>query len=87
MKVPSIILSIACAGAVAGCEQPDALNPDFGNAVRQNMAAQIINPEPANASAGAPDLTGAVAVGSYGRYRTGNVKEPVPLSTKSGGSK
>ena len=46
MKLFSVLaLSLAAIG-LAACETPsEHITADFGNAVRHNMAAQIINPE------------------------------------------
>lgn len=87
MKVLSISSLVVCAAAISGCGQPETLSPDFGNAVRHNIATQIIDPEPPSAAAGAPDLAGERAGQAYGRYREGKVEEPAPISTTNGRSK
>jgi hypothetical protein len=48
---------------------------DFGNAVRANMASQIVDPAPAYAL-DPPKVDGQVIISAYGRYRTGKVKVP-----------
>lgn len=48
---------------------------DFGNAVRSNMATQVIDPAPAYAE-DPPAVDGQIVIGAYGRYRTDQVKPP-----------
>lgn len=48
---------------------------DFGNAIRANMATQVVDPAPVYA-ADPPKIDGQVILGAYGRYRTDKVKPP-----------
>ena len=83
------ILAIAVVPiALAACENPTqpkhVLHPSFGDAVRHNMAVQIINPD------GHPDLTpsamdGARAAGAVERYRTGKTAEVIEQRTSDVG--
>lgn len=68
---------------LAGCTQPEKLSPDFGNSVRHNMAAQVINPTPPGATAGAPETHGEIAGGAMERYRMGSVKAEKFEGTRS----
>jgi hypothetical protein len=64
--------------ALAGCADPhEALNTDFGNAVKSNMAAQIINPGP-NVTVQAASSDGRRINDAMERYRTGHVYPPIP---------
>lgn len=76
---------IAMAGlsllVLGGCAPPDSLSPDFGNSVRHNMAAQVVNPTP-RASTAAPEMDGGRAALAHQRYQVGRVKEPKPESTR-----
>lgn len=56
------------------------LSPDFGNAVRQNIAAQVANPAASADPADDPAWYGDVAVGSMERYRTGTTYQPKLLT-------
>lgn len=75
--------------ALAACENPTqpkhTLHPGFGDAVRHNMAVQIINPD------GHPDLTppamdGARAADAVERYRAGKTEEVIQQRTSNVGS-
>ena len=52
------------------------LGKDFGNAVSHNAEQHIIDPIPAQATAGAPRMDGARAAGAIRRYRSGEVTAP-----------
>ncbi|HYD29645.1 MAG TPA: hypothetical protein VEB64_02140 [Azospirillaceae bacterium] len=69
--------------AVAGCgtQAYEPLSADFGNAVRHNMAVQVVNPDPPAASDAAPTGSGARAALAYNRYETGKVVKPQTMST------
>jgi type IV pilus biogenesis protein CpaD/CtpE len=57
----------------------------MGNAVRQSMAAQVVNPEPDYQ--GQPQTTAATqAAGAVERYRNGTVKKPDTIRTTQGSS-
>ena len=71
------VLSIAGVSLLlAGCAS-QGISPTFGNAVRQNMAAQIVNPDPVGARP-PPQLNGVRARDAYDRYETGTVYQPAP---------
>ena len=69
-----MLLAALALGACEGSEydQPIRLVP-HGDAVRANMAAQVINPNPPRRSNGLTD--GAVALRTYTAYQDGEVEE------------
>ena len=75
------VASLALMGCAERYDKPkQTLSPSFGNAVRHNMAVQIINPE------GHPDLSpsamdGARADEAVTRYREGKTKEVKVFTT------
>ena len=78
------------APAIAACDNQEnyehqpALGPGFGNAVQNNMAVQIINPNPPP-RAEAADYDGRRAADAVERYRTDQVVRPVPVTTSNVG--
>ena len=63
------------------------LGKDFGNAVSHNAEQHIIDPIPAQAAAGAPEMDGARAAGAIRRYRSGEVTAPETLETSEFGDR
>lgn len=93
MKSTKILIVAAALAtlALAGCDgnnpfrSKQVLHPSFGDAVRHNMAVQIINPD------GHPDLTppamdGARAADAVERYRAGKTAEVIQQRTSNVGS-
>lgn len=78
MKSPLVIL--VALSMTAACAPADQTSPGFGNAVRQNIAAQVVNPDPTLADA-APEFDGERARDAVQRYRDDKVKRPVPMNT------
>jgi hypothetical protein len=73
------LLPLLALGACADPHMP--LNPNFGESVAANMAAQIINPVPANRP---PPTTNGKRVGdAMQRYRTERVYPPIPPISSS----
>lgn len=64
---------------LGGCTPIDAT---LGGAVRQNVAVQVVNPQPAVTSGW--DTSGDRAALAMKRYRTGTVIEPHGITTTSG---
>jgi hypothetical protein len=64
--------------AMAGCADPhQPLSEDFGNAVNTNIAAQVVNPVPAD---GPAETDGRRTSQAIGRYRDDQVRQPhLPL--------
>ena len=78
--------TILVAGLVlAACSTPaNTPRPEFGQAVRHNMAAQIIDPNPPEDMA-LPPSDGARRVLMIERYRTDQVEPPMlPVTTTLG---
>jgi hypothetical protein len=59
--------------ALAGCANT-TFDEAFGDAIEQNKAAHIVNPEPA--AIDVPDLEGARAALALRRYKRGQVIQP-----------
>lgn len=80
-------LALLCLG-LAGCvdDMSKPLSPTFGDAVRQNMARQIVNPEPPMPSEQDVAVDGNKAVLGVDAYKAGKVKPPVVISTQTQGS-
>lgn len=78
----SAALAAATVPSLSACTANDTT---FGGAVRQNYAAQIVNPDPQYAEEQTSD--GSVGAAAVERYRTDKVKQPVGVrtTTKSGG--
>lgn len=78
---------LAAAGAVliiGGCAPVD---PGMGEALRYDMAAQTIDPDPVYPEDGAkPGDSGEHGAKAVERYRKGSVKDVQSLSTSSGSS-
>ncbi len=76
-----LVLLGACI-ALIGCEGSGKhLSEGFGDAVRHNMAAQIIDPDPVYP--GPVFLDGARGALALERYRKGEVIPPVDLRTST----
>lgn len=77
MNTEYSLLAIAAAVWMSGCTPTDAT---FGNAVRQTMAAQVVNPDPQYDNP--IPTTEAVKTGAaVDRYRTDKVKQPDTIRT------
>jgi hypothetical protein len=66
---------------VSGCQSHIALSPDFGNATREDQAAQIANPNAHYAGYPQPGYDGQRAALGEKRYVTGKVIKPTVSST------
>lgn len=69
--------------AMAACVAPDETPTAFGDAVRHNMAVQLVNPAPPAAAAELPENDGARAGRAMQRYQEYKVFPPV-LPTSAG---
>ena len=77
----SMVAAVLLAGACAGSpyDQPIRLTPQ-GDAVRANMAAQVINPTPPRHANVLTD--GAVALRTYQAYQDGEVEDIREVKTQ-----
>jgi hypothetical protein len=67
--------------ALAACAPADRPSPGFGDAVRHNIAAQVVNPDANLADLPPPEMEGERTRGAFERYQADKVKRPVPLGT------
>jgi type IV pilus biogenesis protein CpaD/CtpE len=77
----AIFAVAAFVGLTACADTQGPLNPGFGDAYQHNMAVQVIDPNPANAGSGAPDLEGERARVAIDRYRGAATLAPVTTTT------
>lgn len=77
-----MIAGLALAGLVAGCTPTDAT---FGNAVRQSLAAQVVDPDPQYEDAD-HDTAATQSTAAMKRYRSDSVKQPVSIRTTDAGT-
>jgi type IV pilus biogenesis protein CpaD/CtpE len=91
MKSTKIMIVAALAPlALAACEgdnpfqSKQVLHPSFGDAVRHNMAVQIINPD-GHPNLSPPPMDGARAADAVQRYRAGKTTEVVQQRTSKMG--
>lgn len=66
--IPLLLMAAACAPVDTG----------LGNAVRYNMALQIIDPDPTHAGTPVEAGSGARSALAYERYREGRTLDPKP---------
>ena len=70
-KTPQALRGLALAVALlglAGCFPPSALEMDYGNSVRNNVAQQVVNPRAGFDPKPAVGLSPRAAEGEMGRY-------------------
>jgi len=78
----SLVVGAVLLGAMSGCAESSLrMSPDFGVALRQDLAAQTVDPQGVGAAAPYPLGDGARAALAMGRYEKGEVKEPALNST------
>lgn len=76
---------------LAGCHtvnpQTGSHDPGFGEALKYDMAIQVIDPDPVYAEDGSqPGDSGAKGAAAVKRYRTDQVKDVEVIETTSAGS-
>ena len=76
-------ISVAAMTMLSGCESSARLTPDFGQSVRQDIAAQITDPEGVGRTAPAAKGDGARVALAQDRYQKNKVIPP-QVSTTSG---
>lgn len=71
------IFTLLLTGMTAGCatDRTATIDPDFGNAVRHNIAVQVINPEGV-AEDDSDTMDGQKAEQAVERYRQGPAEAP-----------
>ena len=75
-------LLLVFALGLAACTDPhEPLSADFGNSVRANIQAQLVNPEP-NYSSAFPETDGERVENAIRRYRTNHVFPPQPETAR-----
>jgi hypothetical protein len=82
------VVVVAClAPLLSGCTQSSLrISPDFGNAVNQDIAAQIADPDAHYAGTPAPGSSGLRVDLAQRRYDTGQVIQPSSTTASSGAS-
>ena len=85
-----LLLAPLALGLLAGCNtvnpQTGSVDPAFGEALKYDMAIQVIDPDPVYHEDGAqPGESGVKGAEAVKRYRTGQVKEVQAVATTSGG--
>ena len=82
------LAALAAVVALAGCADAQRdLSPDFGAAVRTNLAAQIADPEARYEGVGQPGGDGVRAALAASRYGKNQVVQPAQAATSSVDSK
>jgi hypothetical protein len=82
------LAALAAVAALAGCADARRdLSPDFGAAVRANLAAQIADPEARYEGVRQPGGDGVRAVLASDRYGKNQVVQPAQAATSSVDSK
>ena len=81
------IVALAGAGMLGGCatnpETGDFIQYEFGEAVKQTMMAQVIDPDPEYDTL-VPESSGEHAADAIERYRNDSVKQPERQGITSG---
>ena len=78
------LAAIATLGTLSACAPVD---PGMGEALKYDMLAQTVNPEPVYTATGAqPGANGVLGAAASERYRKDQVKAVVRESTASGSS-
>ena len=86
-QVRTAALVILALGCLAGCAQSSIrISPDFGNAVSQDLAAQIADPDAHYAGIVAPGSDGTRASLAQQRYQANDVVQPSSTTASSASS-
>lgn len=87
MRHALITFGLAALG-LSGCVQATTVNPDFGVAVRQNIAAQVADPAPRYDRTAPPASDGPRTALAQQRYQRDQVIPPETTTTTTvGGGK
>ena len=82
MRYALLTIGLSALGLV-GCVQATTVNPDFGVALRQNVAAQIADPAPRYDRTNPPASDGPRTALAQDRYQKGTVIAPQIETTSS----
>jgi len=86
-KIVCAALVLALAPALSACQQSSLrLSPDFGNAVRQDVAAQIADPDAHYEGTPAPGTAGSRVGLAQKRYDANQVIQPSSTTASSSAS-
>lgn len=77
------VVVLLAAGALGGCYSQTRLSPDFGVAVRQDVAAQIADPDAHYAGVAQPGSNADRVSLAQRRYVAGRVIPPASTGTSS----
>jgi hypothetical protein len=78
------VMALCLAPALSGCNQSSLrLNPDFGSALHQDLAAQIADPDAHYEGTPAPGSAGTRVGLAQKRYSTGQVIQPASTTASS----
>jgi hypothetical protein len=82
-----LLPALGLLAALAGCATaPEHLSADYGQALKQDIAAQIADPDAVYAGDPAPGSDGSRVGLAQARYKTGTVIAPVAVASKIGAS-
>lgn len=87
-RAAAFLMLAAASTGLAGCAERQAhLGQDFGSALRQELVAQVADPDAHYSGKPAPGSDGARVAGAQARYGAGKVTEPTaPRSSTVGAS-
>lgn len=77
------VAALLAAGALGGCYSQTRISPDYGVAVRQDITAQIADPDARYVGAPQPGSNPDRVSIAQRRYATGRVIPPASTSTSS----
>lgn len=85
MRYGILTIGLAALGLCGCAQQANMVDPDFGVALRQNIAAQVADPAPRYVRAEPPASDGSRTALAQQRYQKGQVIVPQAESTSSVG--
>lgn len=83
LRLIAVAALLAGAATLGGCIETTRLSPDYGEAVRQNVAAQVADPDAHYAGTPAPGSNGARVGLAQDRYEKGKVIPPSDTGASS----
>jgi hypothetical protein len=83
----ALVFAVCLSPALSGCAQSSLrISPDFGNAVNQDLVAQIADPDAHYAGTPAPGSSGTRVGLAQKRYDTNQVIQPATTTASGAGS-